>query len=414
MDIRKKADQADICIIGGGASGLMAAAFCASEGRSVTVIEHTKALGKKLSITGKGRCNVTNNCTLPEFMENVPVNPRFLYASLSAFSPQDVMRWFEDRGVPLKTERGRRVFPVSDRAADIVGCLVEECRKYDVKFIFADARSLAVEDGEVRGVNTSRGLIAANKVIMSTGGASYPLTGSDGSGYKIASDAGHTVIPPKPSLVPLVSDTRLCGLCMGLSLKNVGISFKKDGKELYFEQGEMLFTHFGVSGPVVLSASAYLRSDFPLTMSIDLKPALDVKALDARLLRDFGESPNKDYVNLLAGLMPHKLIEPFASLTKIDPHKKANSITKQERRVIVDTLKCLDINIIGTRPLSEAIITSGGVSVREVDPKTMQSKKVKGLYFCGEILDVDAYTGGYNLQIAFSTAAAAANAASNA
>lgn len=400
--------KCDLCIIGGGASGLMAAAIASSHGLKVSVIEHNKKCGRKLAITGKGRCNVTNDCTLDEFMDNIPTNPRFLYASYAAMPPYEVMRFFESRGVPLKVERGRRVFPVSDSAYDIVDCLIKTCREQNVNIIYADATDIAVSDGAVCGVRTSKGDIRCDNVLLATGGASYPSTGSDGSGYELASKLGHTIIPPKASLVPLVSRDLICQRCMGLSLKNVGVGFYKDGKKLYYEQGEMLFTHFGVSGPVILSASAHIVGRFPVEMHIDLKPALDEQQLDARILRDFSAEQNKDFVNALGGLLPQKLIEPFAKMTGIALHKKVNSITREERKKIVALLKDLVIKIIAARSIEEAIITSGGIVTKEVVPSTMQSKLVKNLYFAGEILDVDAYTGGYNLQIAFSTAALAA------
>lgn len=398
----------DLCIIGGGASGLMAAAIASQGGLSVAVLEHNGKCGRKLAITGKGRCNVTNDCTLDEFMDNVPTNPRFLYASFAAMPPSEVMSFFESRGVPLKVERGRRVFPVSDSAYDIVDCLVKACRQGGVDIFRADALDVMTDDGAAVGVHTSKGDIMCDNVLLATGGASYPSTGSDGSGYELASRLGHTVVPPKASLVPLVSRDLICQACMGLSLRNVGVGFYKDGKKLYYEQGEMLFTHFGVSGPVILSASAHLTGKFPVMMHIDLKPALDEQQLDARVLRDFEAEKNKDFVNALGGLLPQKLIEPFAKQTGIALHKKVNSITREERKRIVALLKDLPLKVICTRPIEEAIVTSGGISTKEVAPGSMQSKLVKNLYFAGEILDVDAYTGGYNLQIAFSTAALAA------
>lgn len=398
----------DLCIIGGGASGLMAAAIASSSGIRTVVLEHKGKCGRKLAITGKGRCNVTNDCTLDEFMDNVPTNPRFLYASYAAMPPSEVMSFFESRGVPLKVERGRRVFPVSDNAYDIVDCLVKACKQGGAEMVYADALDIMTEDGTVCGVHTSKGEILCDNVLLATGGASYPSTGSDGSGYELASRLGHTIVQPKASLVPLVSRDLICQACMGLSLRNVGVGFYKDGKKLYYEQGEMLFTHFGVSGPVILSASAHVAKKFPVEMHIDLKPALDEQQLDARILRDFETEKNKDFVNALGGLLPQKLIEPFAKQTGIGLHKKVNAITREERKKIVRLLKDLPIRIICARPIEEAIVTSGGVSTKEVAPGTMQSKLIKNLYFAGEILDVDAYTGGYNLQIAFSTAALAA------
>ena len=395
-------DTAKIAVIGGGAAGMMAAGAALTMGADVTIYEHTDRFGKKLAITGKGRCNVTNQCTLQEFLENVPRNPRFLYAALSAFAPEDTMAHFESLGVPLKVERGRRVFPQSDKAADIVSAMKRYCAG-------AKARSenVTLITHEKDGSFTVHGKTEEtfDAVILATGGRSYPLTGSDGSGHRLARKLGHSVTDLEPSLVPLTSPSQICPDLQGLSLKNVSIRMIRDGKTVYEDFGEMLFTHFGVSGPVILSASAHLR-DIPLeevTLEIDLKPALDEKTLDARLLSDFTKLANKDLINALDALLPQKLHSVFCALSGVGEHRKVNTITKAERHAMLQTLKHFSVPLSGTRPIEEAIVTSGGVDVKEVSPKDMQSKLLPGLYFAGEILDVDAYTGGYNLQIAFST-----------
>jgi predicted Rossmann fold flavoprotein len=392
-----------IAVIGGGAAGMMAAGTAAMYGAGVTIFESTDRLGKKLAITGKGRCNVTNNCTREEFLEAVTKNPRFLYAALSAFSTEDTMNLFESLGVPLKTERGRRVFPVSEKAIDIVNAL----RNYSAAASITYKKVTLIEKTEGGfTVTAGKKQYAFDKVIIATGGKSYPLTGSDGSGYKLAMKLGHSVTELIPSLIPLTSHSPLCRDMQGLSLKNVKISIKDEAdKVLYTDFGEMMFAHFGVTGPVILSASAHIRDRdiSTLRLCIDLKPALDEVTLDKRLLSDFSKKSNKDLINALGELLPSKMIEPFIALSGIDGRKKVNSITKEERRVLLNTLKCFEIPLDGLRPIEEAIVTSGGVEVKEITPKTMESKLVEGLYFCGEVIDVDAYTGGYNLQIAFST-----------
>lgn len=391
-----------IAVIGGGAAGMMAAGTAALYGAEVTIFEQNKFLGKKLAITGKGRCNVTNNCSTDEFLENVTKNPRFLYSALRAFSTDDTISFFEKNGVPLKTERGKRVFPESDKAKDIVNAM----KKY--------ADSAKTVNEKVKKISKSEnGFIVSgekeyffDKVIIATGGKSYPLTGSDGSGYKLATKLGHKVTELIPSLIPIESSSSICRDMQGLSLKNISITVSdKNGKALYSDFGEMMFTHFGVTGPVILSASSRIRNQKinELTLHIDLKPALDEKTLDARLLSDFNSQKNKDFINSLSALLPAKMIEPFISVTKIDPRKKVNLITKEERKLILNTLKDFKIPLSDLRPIEEAIITSGGVDVKEISPGTMESKLVPGLYFAGEIIDVDAYTGGFNLQIAFST-----------
>lgn len=394
---------ARVCVIGGGAAGMMAAGTAVLYGAEVTIFEATDRLGKKLAITGKGRCNVTNNSDINEFLENVPKNPRFLYTALSALSPQDTMTHFESLGVALKTERGKRVFPENDKAKTIVDAMKSYSAGAEV--IYEKVKRISKNELGFL-VSTANGDYEFDRVIIATGGKSYPLTGSDGSGYRLAMKLGHSVTALTPSLIPLESDADICPALQGLSLKNVEIKIlDESGKLLYTDFGEMMFTHFGVTGPLILSASAHLigRDISTLTLSIDLKPALDEKTLDARLLSDFSKNANKDFINSLSDLLPAKLIEPFVGLCKIDPHKKVNSITKEERRRILENLKSMKIPLTGVRPIEEAIITSGGVEVKEISPKTMESKLVSGLYFAGEVIDVDAYTGGFNLQIAFST-----------
>ena len=400
-------DANKVIIIGGGAAGLFAAISAAENGADVTLLEKNDRCGKKLRITGKGRCNVTNDCSTEEFLQNVPTNPRFLYSALSVLSTQDVKDFFESEGVPLKTERGRRVFPVSDKAQDIVSALVSACIARGVKIINEKVLSLIISDNTVKGVSTDCGEHLADAVIICTGGRSYTRTGSDGDGYTFAKAAGHTVTPLLPSLVPIVCAGKLCPSLQGLSLKNVSLSItdKNTKKEIYSDFGEMMFTHFGITGPMVLSASAHIPdiSSGRYEAHINLKPALDEKTLDARILSDFSKYSNKDLINALDDLLPKKLIPVVVSLSKIDPRKKINSITREERQSLIDVIRDLRLSLTGFRPLEEAIITKGGVSVKEIDPKTMASKKCAGLYFAGEVIDVDAYTGGFNLQIAFST-----------
>ena len=412
---KKETDVRRVAVIGAGAAGMMAAVTAAEAGAEVTLFERNDRVGKKLRITGKGRCNVTNNCDNNEFLTNVPTNPRFLYASLSRFSTADTMAFFESAGVPLKTERGKRVFPISDRAADIVSAMERRCRESGVKLIHRRVRGLIIKDGRVCGLRYGDETENFDAVIVCTGGRSYSMTGSDGDGYRFATEAGHTVTPLHPSLVPVVAEGKLCASLQGLSLKNVSLSIKlkQSGKTVYDDFGEMLFTHYGLTGPLVLSASAHMSDITPgkYEAVIDLKPALDEKTLDARILSDFAKYQNRDLINALDDLLPQKMITPYIGLCGIDPRKKVNSITREEREKMVRILKGIRIPLVGFRPLEEAIVTRGGVSVKEVDPKTMQSKLVEGLYFAGEVLDVDAYTGGFNLQIAFSTATVAGTSA---
>lgn len=407
MTFTPSTDAQRIAVVGGGAAGLMAAGRATELGARVTVFEHMPKTALKLGITGKGRCNVTNNCTKEEFLGEVVTNPRFLYSAIGRFSPADTMSFFEGCGVPLKTERGRRVFPASDKASDIVAALRHYAKGAAV--IHENVTRIVAENGRISGVMTDH-FYPFDAVILATGGASYPRTGSDGSGYRLAAALGHTVTPLTPSLVPLTSDDPICPALQGVSLKNIGIEIRSRGKSVYRDFGEMLFTHFGVSGPTILSASSHMRGcDFSnTTLFIDLKPALDEQKLDARLLADFRTYANKDFVNELGQLLPQKMILPFAERICIDPHKKVHDITKAERAALRLALKSFTVPISGFRPLQDAIVTAGGISVREVTPGTMESRLVGGLFFAGEVLDLDAYTGGYNLQIAFSTARLAA------
>lgn len=407
--------NAGVAVIGGGAAGLMAAYSAARYGARVTLFERNDRCGRKLAITGKGRCNVTNDCSVEELLQNVPTNPRFLYSALGRFDTSDTKAFFEERGVALKVERGRRVFPVSDRAEDIVRALVGACKKMGVNVCYERVTSLRIENGELLGLDTEKNSYDADAVIICTGGKSYPRTGSDGDGYALARSAGHTVTPLLPSLVPICSESKLCPSLQGLSLKNVSLSIvrKQDGKEVYSDFGEMMFTHFGLTGPMILSASAHIPdiSEGKYEARINLKPALDEKTLDARIISDFSKYSNKDFLNALGDLLPQKLIPVIVSLSGIDARKKVNSITKEERRALCEVIRCLRIPLSRFRPINEAIITKGGVSVKEISPKTMESKLCRGLYFAGEVIDVDAYTGGYNLQIAFSTAVLAGESA---
>jgi predicted Rossmann fold flavoprotein len=404
----------DYLIVGGGAAGLMAAARLSDSGLSVTVLERNEKCGKKLRITGKGRCNLTNNCTRDEFFANVVTNPKFLYSAYDGFTAQDTMAYFESLGVPLKTERGRRVFPVSDKAEDVVAALINRCksngvvfRKFDVKKILSgEAPAGNICGLKAIGVSDGKAEIYGEKIVIATGGKSYPGTGSDGSGYALAAALGIEIKSQTPSLVPIVCKEKYCKDLMGLSLKNVKLSVSEKDKTVFSEQGEMLFTGFGVTGPLVLSASAHIKNIENAKLLIDLKPALDEKTLDARILRDFSESPNKVFANSLDKLLPSSLRPVMVTLSGINPSKQVNSVTKSEREKLLSLLKNFPLTPKEFRSIDEAVITRGGVSIREISPKTMESKKIKNLLFAGEIIDVDAYTGGYNLQIAWSTAAA--------
>ena len=402
-------------VVGGGAAGMMAAVHAANFGAEVTLIEKMGACGRKLRITGKGRCNLTNDCSTEEFLTNVPTNPRFLYSALNRFSTQDTKSFFEELGVPLKVERGKRVFPVSDKAEDIVNALRGACKDSGVKTVFGRVCELLTDNGKIIGCRTEEESFGADAVIICTGGRSYPRTGSDGDGYRLAEAVGHTVIPLRPSLVPITASGKLCPSLQGLSLKNVSMKIVRtdNGKTVYEDFGEMMFTHFGITGPMVLSASAHIPDIVPgrYEAHINLKPALDEKMLDARILNDFAKYANKDFMNSLGDLLPQKMIPVVISLSGISPRKKVNSITKEERASLCRVVSDLTVSLTGFRPINEAIVTKGGVCVREIDPKTMESKLCGGLFFAGEVIDLDAYTGGFNLQIAFSTGVLAGEAA---
>lgn len=402
---------ADAVIIGGGAAGSFCAITAARRGLSVIVLEPNEKIGRKLRITGKGRCNVTNNSDIRTVMNHIPDHSRFLYGALTRFSPEDTMQFYEDLGIPLKTERGNRVFPVSDNANDIADALQNELRRLGVTIIHEKAVDLITEDGRVCAVETSNQRIRTDRCVIATGGKSYPKTGSEGSGYRLASKLGHSIVSPLPSLVPLVSDDRCCAELQGLSLRNIELSAFEDDKSIYRERGEMLFSHFGITGPLVLSASAHMRhfGTAEYKVILDLKPALDEKTLDLRILRDFSKYQNKAIRNALGDLLPKAMIPVILSRIAVPGGKPVHEITKEERKKLVHELKSFTITINGTRPIEEAVVTAGGVSTDEINPRTMESKLVSGLYFAGEIMDLDAYTGGYNLQIAWSTANLAGN-----
>lgn len=396
----------EIVVIGGGAAGLMAAIAAAQHGAQVSLMEPNERLGKKINITGKGRCNVTNDTDLDGLMAHIPCNGRFLYSALSRFTSRDTMAFFERCGVPLKVERGDRVFPVSDSAFDITDALKRQVKALRIRWIHDRAVAVETKDGRAAAVTGERGRYNADAVIIATGGMSYPGTGSTGDGYRLAAALGHTVVEPRGSLVPLVSDDACCRRMQGLSLRNVELTaYNEKGKAVFCEFGEMLFTHFGVSGPLVLSASAHLRrwEKERYRLSIDLKPALDEQKLEARILRDIGENPNRDVGKLLCGLVPHSMAPVLLQRLAIPDTLKANALTREQRRAVIRILKHFEISISSVRPVAEAIVTAGGVKVGEVKPNTMESKLVQGLYFAGEVLDVDAYTGGFNLQIAWAT-----------
>ena len=404
----------EIVVIGGGAAGMMAAIAAAERGAAVRLLEPNERLGKKLNITGKGRCNVTNNCTVEELLAHIPRNGKFLYSALVRFTSADTMAFLEGIGVPLKTERGNRVFPVSDCAFDVSGALKKRMEKLGVRWEHDRAVSLLVEEGAISAVQGEKKEYPAAAVILATGGVSYPGTGSTGDGYRMAAQQGHTIVEPHGSLVPLVSDDPCCEQMQGLALKNVLLSAQNEkGKTVFSEFGEMLFTHFGVSGPLVLSASAHLRDwdKHTYRLSIDLKPALSEEKLEERLLRELREQSNRNMENVLSSLLPHSMVPVMCRRLGLSPELKANSLKKEQRRALLQELKHFKLSITGPRPVAEAIVTSGGVKVGEVNPNSMESKKVRGLFFAGEILDVDAYTGGFNLQIAWSTGRAAGIAA---
>ena len=404
----------DLIVVGGGAAGMMATITAARLGTNVCLVERNAKVGRKLYITGKGRCNVTNHCGVDEVLAATPRNSRFLYSAMSHTPPAEVEKFFTDLGVELKVERGNRVFPSSDRAADIIDALFLELRRLRVPILNERVSGLSVRDGAIHAVDIGTENVTTEipckAVILATGGLSYQATGSTGDGHRMAQELGHTIVEPKPSLVPLESPDEFCKEMQGLALKNVTLTVKnKKKKVVYQEQGELLFTHFGISGPLVLSASAHMR-DFEkdeYKCSIDLKPALDEATLDARLVRELTENANKDMNNLLGAMAPRMLVPVLLERSGIPGEKKAHDITKQERRRLLELFKSFTVQVTGPRPINDAIITSGGVKVSEVDPKTMASKKITGLYFAGELLDVDAYTGGFNLQIAWATGRAA-------
>lgn len=406
--------MANVLVIGGGAAGLLAGIAAAQNGAQTVILEKMRRPGKKILITGKGRCNITNNCDLQEIIKNIPGNGRFLNSALRRFTNQDIVQLLEDNGLPTKVERGGRVFPVSDKAADVVDTFVKIYKNYGGR-LFTDCKvkSITAEFGKITGAVTADGQkFAADAVILAAGGSSYPGTGSDGSGVKLAKALGHTIVPLAPSLVPLESDSPYIAGLQGLSLRNIEGTVYADGKEIGSEFGEMLFTHFGVSGPIILSlskcvAEAFAKGAQEVELAIDLKPALDKDKLDARLQRDFTQYSRKQMPNGMKDLLPQRLIAPVLDQAFIDEEKFVNQLSRAERRRLVDVLKAFTVPITGTRPIAEAIVTAGGVSLKEIDPKTMESKLIKGLFFAGEVMDIDGYTGGYNLQAAFSTGYAA-------
>lgn len=401
-----------VIVVGGGAAGMMAAGVASQAGAKVVLLEPNDRLGKKLAITGKGRCNVTNACSADDVLKNVPRNSRFLFSALHGFDSNAAMSFFENYGCPLKVERGNRVFPVSDKSADIIAALQRFLKKQDVEIKRVKVNELLVEDGVIRGVKTDDGPVYGRCVILCTGGCSYPLTGSTGDGYKMAKAVGHSVSEPRGSLVPLEEKGTWCARMQGLSLRNVAVKLiDQKNKAVYEDFGELLFTHFGLSGPTILSSSAHCKEGDTYRISIDLKPALDEQKLDQRILRDLEQYQNRTMENALQDLYPRTMIPVMLERAEIPADTKANSLTRQQRRRLLELTKAFSVEIAGPRPVAEAIITAGGIKTKEVDPKTMESKLISGLYFAGEILDVDAYTGGFNLQIAWSTAYAAGVAA---
>ena len=409
-----------VIVIGGGPAGMMAAISAAESGNEVTILEKNKTLGKKLLITGKGRCNITSSLEMSEFIKNIPGNGRFLFSALKNFTNQDIIELLKQEGLEVKEERGNRVFPITDSSEDVLNCFEKRIKKLNVNVLFeSEAKRIDFEEERgikrVKGVLTNKGFLKCDRIILATGGKSYPGTGSSGDGYKIARELGHSIETIKPSLVPLeVYESDLCKELQGLSLKNIEINLRDlaNNKIIYTDFGEMLFTHFGISGPTVLSASSHLvryknitnlMKEKKIKFEIDFKPALSTEKLNQRILRDFEKVKNKDLKNSLDKLLPQKLINPVVRLSKIDETKKVNSITKREREELVNILKRFELHIKGFRDIKDAIITSGGISTKEINPKTMQSKLIEGLYFAGEIIDVDGLTGGFNLQIAYST-----------
>ena len=393
-----------VAVIGGGPSGVLAAAFSAKNGNDTLLLEKNEKLLKKLYITGKGRCNITNRCDISDFFANIPVNAEFLYSALYSFTNEDIINLLDSVGVAVKTERGNRVFPVTDQAATVCDGLRRFLKESGAKVRLNTTVQKLTKQGETFDIVTDNGTIKGfHRIILATGGMSYPTTGSTGDGYRFAKSFGHTITPLEGNLVPLETEEEFVSSLSGLSLRNVSLKLKNEkGKLLYEDFGEMMFTHFGITGPLVISASSHLKGS-SCTVHLDLKPALDEKQLDERLLRDFTKFQNKAFHNSLDELLPKSLIPVVVELSGIDPKKQCNAITKEERRRLLSLLKNFTLHIRGKRPIKEAIITSGGVDVREINPSTMESKRVPGLYFSGELIDTDAYTGGFNLQIAYST-----------
>jgi len=407
---------AKVIVVGGGPAGMMAAITAAEKGNDVTIIEKMPMFGKKLLITGKGRCNITSSLYMSEFIKNTPGNGKFLYSAFQNYTNQDIIEFLKKQGLEVKEERGNRIFPVTDKSVDVLNCFKKRIDELKIKYkLNTKVEKVLIKNNEVIAIRTNRDIIQTNKIILATGGKSYPLTGSTGDGYKIAKDIGHTIVTIKPSLVPMeVYEKEMCKKLQGLSLRNVGIKIiDNDRKKIVYEDfGEMIFTHFGISGPIILSGSAhlvkykdidYLLKKKYVEIKIDLKPALTEEQLDDRILRDFSEVKNKQFKHSLGKLLPQKMIPVIIELSKIDENKKVNEVTKEERKKLVQLLKNFTITIKDFRPVEEAIITCGGINTKEIDPKTMESKIIKGLYFAGEIIDVDSYTGGFNLQIAYST-----------
>ncbi len=405
-----------VVVIGGGPAGMVSAIKAAENGNEVLIIEKMPSFGRKLLITGKGRCNITSSLYMSEFIKNTPGNGKFLYSAFQNYTNADIIEFLKREGLEVKEERGSRIFPVTDKSVDVLNCFIKRIKELNIQYkLNTTVEKILVQNGQVVSVRTNNEMIKTDKVILATGGKSYPLTGSTGDGYKIAKALGHTIMPIKPSLVPLeIYEKEECKKLQGLSLKNIGIKILDTDKKkvIYEDFGEMIFTHFGISGPTILSGSAhlvkykdidYLLKNKNIVVSIDLKPALNEEQLDARILRDFKEVKNKQFINSLDKLLPQKMIPQIVELSKIDGEKRVNEITKEERKALVNLLKNFTITVKGFRPVEEAIITCGGINVKEINPKTMESKIVKGLYFAGEIIDVDAYTGGFNLQIAYST-----------
>ena len=405
----------DIAVIGGGAAGMLAAAVAAERGARVLMVERNSVFGKKLRITGKGRCNLTNDCTVSDALGGVTTGARFMHSSLSGFTPSDAMQLFESLGVPLKTERGYRVFPQSDKAGDVADALRKYMEDSGASVLHERASRITAKDGRVAGIATSGAEISCGAVILATGGVSYPSTGSTGDGYMMARALGHTISPLRASLVPIEAEPEICSAMQGVTLKNVRLTISDGGqKAVYNSFGELLFTHYGLSGPLALSASAHMRDidTKAYYAQIDLKPALDEQKLDRRILRDFGTRANRDFSNSLGDLLVKSMIPVIVSKSGIAPETKVHSVTREQRLALARLIKAFRLEISGLRPIEEAIVTSGGVDLREINPKTLESKIIKGLFFAGEVIDADAYTGGFNLQIAWSTAYAAARSAS--